>query len=811
MYWICIARKLAIITLMATIVAQAIHALGAVTSRPIVHPQNETADAERVRIARENGFWTVASGDHLYAIARRFAASEKEVVSLVAELRRSNPSALLKPSGDQLRIDAQLTLPERLWATNVELAAKARESAIHQSPTNNSLDTGAVARVKPQAGSEEPVKRYVDKLIDESRATQPDLLDEQLAPPVAGLRSTSIEYRAEFRDDIRAGQPQPRGVEQGVLFRYQRETLNYGLIGVETIVRNVVRERQHQHLSDGAHFVLTQLRLPVGGAWLADNTLGVVHIGASPLISSSYRVSLPSPTILGAGSVVRTEQREVRAVWGRPGELTGNALPVLVTRAGRIAQLGYTEKRGGGDELGAHLITVQGSELAKDSLSASAALGTGLPGQVRTKSQIAADQHGHWGGWHDSEIPVGRDKHRLGMYWVTRGFQWADAGVINDVAGAYWRGDFRVRDRSHYAGAEWTRTNLDNDAVQTGTESVYAYAGTNLRLSRELNVGATLSLQQSQSRPRGREEREYMSASTYASLRTMLGLSRLDGTASRANRTTMQSGTEMGIDDDGRETISALTLSQDWPLDRWLGSAFGLTTTFTQSNERIRGKASLRKAATLHARGPLMTNAYWDVSITHAANQTRANGVVETERNTNANVSLNWRMARDWVLSSSYTQNTIDTSSNTLFTSPLGAPVQPLSPFVRDRRWLLSIRYDHSSGTPLMMLGRPTGQVGSGDISGVVFFDDNGDGVRQAVERGVVGMLILLDGRIPVTTDRDGRFSFNAVRSGAHTLTFSAEKLPLPWGLVDEDMARQIQVPLRAELKLSIPVIKNAG
>jgi hypothetical protein len=88
-----------------------------------------------------------------------------------------------------------------------------------------------------------------------------------------------------------------------------------------------------------------------------------------------------------------------------------------------------------------------------------------------------------------------------------------------------------------------------------------------------------------------------------------------------------------------------------------------------------------------------------------------------------------------------------------------------------------------------------------------VFFDDNGDGIRQPSERGAPNVTIYLDGRFPATTDAQGRFSFAVVTPGSHGLRILNEALPLPWTL-DDDRPTVANVPLRGEAVLDIPLTK---
>lgn len=644
-------------------------------------------------------------------------------------------------------------------------------------------------------------------MINQTEVEQTSLVEP------AGLRSFSVEYRAEQRDDIRAGAQQPRALEQGALLRYQRETLNYGVLGVEAVIRDSNNTRQIQ--PGRGHFSITQQAFPLTGAWEADSTLGIVRLGANAQIASSYRVSLPSPTLVGAASVMRTDQREIRVITGQPGEFVGAAVPIFESRAGAITQLGYQQRISSSSQLAAHMVNVRNSDLSPDHTSVSAVLSFGERSHLRGKAQLASDDRGKWGAWIDNDITAGRDRHRLGAYWITPGFTWADIGVVNDIAGAYWRGDFRARDRNIYAGAEWSMTNLENKTTSAGSVNASAFAGLTLKISRAINIGGTVSAQQSRNRPSTTETRNSGTLSAYSAIQTPLGSLRIEQNLSAARRKNITDPTPGIVTttsllrEDNR--ASATTISQDWQIDQWLGDAYGLSTSLSRVRDRLQGINSTRDAATLNARGPLFGSAFWDVSLTRATNKTQNLGIDKTEKNINIAASLNWRLARNWVIATSYIRNSIDTSTPPLLISPgLPAPVA-LTPFTLEKRWQINIRYDDVGGTPLFALGKPTGLVGSGDITGMLFYDENADGVRQTNEKGAVNIPILLDGRIPVSTDREGRFSFSAVRAGGHTIQVAVERLPLPWGLADDNAVKRIDVPLRAEVNVLIPLTKSPG
>ncbi|MBT8122321.1 MAG: carboxypeptidase-like regulatory domain-containing protein, partial [Gammaproteobacteria bacterium] len=120
---------------------------------------------------------------------------------------------------------------------------------------------------------------------------------------------------------------------------------------------------------------------------------------------------------------------------------------------------------------------------------------------------------------------------------------------------------------------------------------------------------------------------------------------------------------------------------------------------------------------------------------------------------------------------------------------------------------LLSIRRDMTSGRPFDRYGADTGKTGYGSVEGVVFYDENRDGIRQASERAAAGAVIYLDRRYRKVTDRDGRFEFTPVPVGQHSLSVAVEDLPLPWGL-DDESPRPLSVNIRESASVSIPLVR---
>jgi hypothetical protein len=78
---------------------------------------------------------------------------------------------------------------------------------------------------------------------------------------------------------------------------------------------------------------------------------------------------------------------------------------------------------------------------------------------------------------------------------------------------------------------------------------------------------------------------------------------------------------------------------------------------------------------------------------------------------------------------------------------------------------------------------------GTGALRGRVFLDANGNGVRDPDERGVPDIIVILDGLQATRTDEAGRYRFDGVIDGRHSITVNADALPLPWSIVSDPPA----------------------
>lgn len=758
-------------------------------------PERQAILAARDRKAAEarvRGYWIVQKGEHLRLIAQQFFHGDRtRQARLRAWLLQHNPRAFVHGDPDRLIPGARLKLPPDVTQTPEnapKIVAHGATGPQSSAPSPIPAAPPPAARARVPEFSQEPPHAakaapkpapapYVDRLISGASEEPESTLPIDAAAMLPGQRYVSAEYRAELRAPPGGG----RGLEQGLALHGRRETLDYGDFIFDAAFRDTAlapgeASAQRRY---GARFTLYQQAFPVTERWLADSSFGVART-PPVFLTSSYRIFLPTSLFGGASTVVSDGSRAWMLYAGRIGRLEGSTVQTFDATSGSVAGVGYVQHAGAWTA-GAQAIRLRGSAEVPDHDAATLGVEYGsIATRVHEKAQVVADDHSRFGAWFDGDVASGRLRQRFGFYHLDPGLQWSEAPMMNDQRGAYWRGDYQMLRYTVSGGVDLLRTNLRDDPSRAAMRSGTAYGTFSLRIDRDLTLGGGLTYQRASERYTSSPRVSSLTVNAYAAWMTSLGLSRLDLDSYR--------GLSAGTVD---STIDTLSWSQEWPAAgpvRW-------TSTLTYSNESELGTRTRRSSAGVSAHGPLLSDLQWDGSVVYG----RVQGPQGTENDFNVSANATWPFARNW--------SAIAQVSWTTFQAlPLfpGTDVAPST--LEDKRVLLGVRYEESSGTPYRTLGLRNAP-GSGRLSGVVFFDENGDGIREPTERGAANVTIYLDSRFPVTTDAQGRYSFPAVSPGTHSLRILNEALPLPWS-VSERHPPVANVPLRGDAVLDIPLTK---
>jgi hypothetical protein len=104
-------------------------------------------------------------------------------------------------------------------------------------------------------------------------------------------------------------------------------------------------------------------------------------------------------------------------------------------------------------------------------------------------------------------------------------------------------------------------------------------------------------------------------------------------------------------------------------------------------------------------------------------------------------------------------------------------------------------------------MGLTTGKLGRGAVRGLLFYDKNGNGLREPDEQGVPNVTIYLDRSFSVETNAMGEFNFDPVGSGQHEVSVNVANIPLPW-VIDENRRIWADVRPRETSVIEIPLIR---
>jgi hypothetical protein len=773
-----------------------------------VAPPEDAALSRRIMEARQSGTWSVQEGDHLYRIARHFFPADRVMIERMREqLIAMNAHAFMAGKPNLLIVGARLKLPLALIAqespsTQVTTVAQvpqpasmpsvapktgaapsapaaspalpaAAKPAVSPTPSASSgqtiitrLDPNAVVVAPPQA---RVAPAYVDKVIE--GVSQDDEVDSDAAQSgqSIGRRTISLGHTQAIRE-----RAEGTSRDSAIDLRLSYETQDHGDFRLDAQwIRFTPGPLDLLPQRRGFNATLYHSQFPLPAGLTADSALGVVRSLQPLWLSSSYRVVLPSTLLSGFVTRIGGDQGELRLAVGEPGRLAGVGILDFERTSGRFATVSGSRAFGSGWQLGGALLRLTDNDVVPDHTAATFAVDYAPSSALRGKTQLLSNAGGTRGYWSDWEVNHQRWRHRAGAYHLDPDLLYGDSQPQNDVRGAYWRTELRQGFNTYVVGAETSHTNIRNDPARSGTASDGVYGSVALRIDRNTSVGAGLSYREDRPRQGSGEARDVVIASAFGSRQSELGFSRLDGSI---NRTQSRDGTH--------ERITTFQLSHDFP--RW--NQISASVSLSATREDLTDGRINRKVGGLSLRGPLLANMVWDATLSWVD----VTGEGQSERGYNANVGVDWPISANWAANLSWQRNQVRPGVD-----------NPLNPFRRENTVLLSVRYDHAVGVPYPRLSGPGGRLGTGTLAGFVFYDENGDGVRQPSERGAENILLVLDGRFTATSNREGFYNFGSVTLGTHSVAVQLEKVPLPWGLADES-PRQIVVRLREESRIDI-------
>ncbi len=624
---------------------------------------------------------------------------------------------------------------------------------------------------------------YRDRIIAPERlAALP--ADDDDADTVSGApRAMHVELTAHHTRF--AGE---RSVELGAGFGGFRDTDQYGTLSADALLFRSDRGRD-----DGARWrgsaTLWQRGLQMPGGWSVNNGLGVLNTPMPGLLREQYRFFLPSVPMLGASSEWQQRARglQVQAAFGRGGSYSGARLSGFESGDGSVATLGaqwaWSRQWAAAASLlvtdGRIVPVTQGLPAFQNGRTSALVFGNRWQGAHDTlalnlqASDTDAAQAS--GVWLDARADRGRFTHRYGAFYLEPELAWGAWPINNDVRGGYYRLDFNRARWSWNAGID----RIDSISG-SGFDGWYGNSFLRYQASPQLGYGGGLSARDSRS---GTSDDSAQALQLFLDTQSRWGQTRLQ--YDRAHDQRSAGSWQFTVD-------HALRLRE--------GSRLSVSTAI---GELANGPSRPSRTLSLATYGGFdLTD---DVSIDGTLRWSRSEGDGAASAADSNGLDLNlggrWRIAPRWTLLGNVSENRGARRSPFALDPLTNQPVFETLP--NDRSIYLSLRYDFSAGRARPVLGGAA-NAATGRIAGSVFFDDNGDGMRSASELPAANVTIVLDERYSVRTDDQGRFVFERVAVGAHTLEAIPDNLPLPWSIDEERARRNVQVDVRGETMVDI-------
>jgi hypothetical protein len=690
-------------------------------------------------------------------------------------------------------------------------------------------------------------KAYQDRFMDNSvLLTLPD--EESSSQAAEGFRSYLIESRYGYNNINGTGLNPSHSSEMGLRAEYRFETQNYGEYAIQADLRQRAGQTDPNTSFLGVatqqrngRITLRNLGLPITTRLFADTSLGDISSEITDGLTRNYRFSLGTSTVRGLSTHVYSDDFDLRAGSGQRGNLVGGPYPGFEATQGQLSWLGATKKISGSVYAGLQVsqakdVAVQGSQTTASAttgnkatinmLAATLGYGTELvdDGDKKAKLTLLDSQSNAAeaqpstnassqakGVFLEGGFKDGRYRHDMGAYWTLPSLHFGDYTAAQATQkGAYWRVDYHGSQLHWGAGLDVEQQTPVAETLQQASQRITLSAtaqqvygrdttlgmNVNATQTRLLNGGSNSYINNSTS---GNNDAGYGSNSYYfnAFYQTRfidLGRSRFSATL-RRNQTLVTDGSTA--------TGEELAWEHDWVTGRYETMRPEFVTTLGMARDHSQGDTQIYPTAGMVFR-------YWasaDWSMGGNLMYSARNGNLSTSRGLAGSLSLDKSFSNGWHLGAIASANQAVVKTDV---ASFGSPITtPLSTRSQEKSIYFYLRYEGNSGKPYEVLGlRSNNSTGTGNVTGVVFFDTNSDKLQQYEEIGVPNVEIYLDGRYHQTTNKEGKFEYPSVATGRHQLTLKLESLPLPWGLGADKGVVEIDVPLRGQVNVSMPIVK---
>ncbi|MBL4850864.1 MAG: hypothetical protein JKY90_01080 [Gammaproteobacteria bacterium] len=726
--------------------------------------------SERIQQAQISGVIKLMPGENILTLAKLFFRQQPGAEQIfIEDVIRLNPQVFDNRRINNTPVGTVLKLPDYIWQKTATDEPQPADTA--------------------QTSTEATPEIYLDQYITESDLTTIESARQEEAQ-LLGRRSLAVEYRYYSDQDDFLGDE----TEQGLYVNYRRETLHYGELDVELSLSDFSQSSSNFSNREGSGGLVTlrQIDMPLFGNWLLSNTLGHQRSFAGSLLHGGFRFRLPTSLLLGYSTDLSDSIRKIQAFAGATGSYEGVASQQFEEDGGTLTGASYQQQLTYSLALGGQLVTLQGHDEVVDHSSVLLAGKYVSPDNTQAyELRFLADDNANFGVWNDNRRQLSSSMNlRYGAFYIAPDLLWTDVDIANDQLGLYLRFDKQSFRNSFSTGYDFFETGIDNNAPAS-SENHTVHFNSSYRASRRLTLGIASNYSQRKftSTSAVNDQQNSWQVNGFLFYRFAFGTSRFELFTNDLDSETSTNSRES----------NRLRLSHDWNTPQ----AYRVTTQFSVENENsVRDELQLYTVSLLYQQD-ILGNLSWGTNLSLTRSDSEQLG---GQSSANVNINTRWQITPRWHINMSANFNQAMVNSNNFF-NPFD-DVQPntLDDVQSNTLWL-TLGYGKTAGQRYPIFGQGNASSGTGTIRGVVFYDENRDGIQQAGEELVQGEVLLLDGRHEVRTNNQGRFEFWPVATGRHHVRLALENLPLPWGLAD-DSPRQVEVGLRKTTEINFPLIR---
>jgi hypothetical protein len=627
---------------------------------------------------------------------------------------------------------------------------------------------------------------YQDKVISSDRLEV--FANDDTSYDINGLpRSLRFEWLAQYNQVSGNTTNSPSRLDYGFALQRYWQTLNFGEFSLDGVGFYNDHPQSGQGKSWQGHFTLWQRHFFLNNQWQSDNGVGVLTTPLPQSLQVNSRIFLPITGLFGTRTNLenKTSGQRIQLAAGLAGDLTGSQVTGFERGQGEVYAINieqaFSSRWHGALALlqnGQSHLTQSNSSNQMDNRYSSALGSVGWQQdthniQLNMLSSDINNPH-KLGVWLDGNLTRPNTHYQYGAYYLQPDLSWAGQAMQQNAEGFYYRFS-RQTARWYWSGnADYLHT-----VTGTGFNGFYTNSAVRYQANTRIGYGGSSTLRYS-------KDDYAFGQQLFVDYRNPLGQSRF----------------QFEYDQSPKQGFRSTELNFDHALNMQEGEHLTLSAGYQQ----------LQQGQLIHSTSHIINlNAYGGVQLTDFifidGGARWSKSLDQKQSSVGLNLSANWQIHPDWQLSTSLYQNQQRFTPELIF-DPLQPTIRQNLQTQKDISILLRLRYQWQAGSkPRVIAGSSDAPTGS--IKGNVFLDDNQNRLREASERGVAQVTVILDGRYSARTNDLGEFEFPLVAIGTHQIRVSSDELPLPYYFDDNKAEQTVLVQVRDTTQVEIGAVRQ--